>query len=192
MRTRVDGANRALLTLLGLLLLAAGVSGLALSLGGFGAQRASAPIVPTQLRSFADDTWWFWWVVAAGCLLLALMGLRWLIAQLQTDRVSRLDLTTDERDGVTTVHAGAVTHAVESEARTIRGVTDASAHLRGQTRHRLHLAMDLSDYADIAAVRNQVQDTLVPHLRQALGDPDLPVQVELRPGAARSAGRGLR
>lgn len=192
MRTRVDGANRAVLTLLGLLLLAAGAFGLALSLGGFGAQRASAPLLPTQLRSYADHTPWFWWVVAAGCLMLTLMALRWLIAQLHTDSVSRLDLTTDERDGVTTVHAGAVTNAVESQARTIRGVTDASAHLRGQTLNRLHLAVDLSDYADIAAIRTHLQDTLVPHLRQAIGNPDLPVEIELRPGAARSAGRGLR
>ena len=28
--------------------------------------------------------------------------------------------------------------------------------------------------------------------RQAVGDPDLPVDIELRPGTSRSGGRGLR
>lgn len=192
MRTRVDGANRAVLTLVGLLLLTGGTLGLVRGLGGFGAGRATASTVPTQLRSFASDTPWFWWVVAVGCLVVALLGLRWLVAQLRTDGVSRLDLTTDERDGVTTVHAGAVTDAVEDEARGIRGVADASAHLRGERGHRLHLAVDLTDYADVALIRTQVEGTLVTRVRQAVDDPDLPVEIELRLGAARSAGRGLR
>jgi hypothetical protein len=52
--------------------------------------------------------------------------------------------------------------------------------------------VDLTDYADIADVRNALEERVVGHARQAVDDPDLPVDIELRPGHSRSAGRGLR
>ena len=54
------------------------------------------------------------------------------------------------------------------------------------------LDVDLAEYADIAEVRQSVEDRVVAHARQAIDDPDLPVNVELRPGASRKGGRGLR
>ena len=192
MRTRVDGANRAVLTMLGLLLAAAGILGLVLSGGGFGARRASAAVVPPQMSSFLGNNPWVWWAIAASCVVLALLGLRWLISQLRTDSVSRLDLTTDDREGVTLVHAGALTDAVERETLRIRGVADSSAHVRGEHARRLYLAVDLTDYADIADVRAQIENNVVPHMRQAVDNPDLPVEIELRLSASRTAGRGLR
>lgn len=180
--------NRTILILLGLILLAAGVLGLVLSFGGFGAQPAESPVLPEQLRSFADQNAWFWWVVALAGVLLALLALRWLLAQLRTDRVSRLDLTDDDRAGVTTVHTGAVCDAVEDEARTFRGVSGATAHIRG-ARDTMDLRVDLTDRADIADVRSKLEDVLVPHLRQALDDPHMPVDIELRLG--RTSDRGL-
>ena len=98
MSRRVDGANRAVLFLLGLLCALAGGLGLATSLGAFGAAPARARS-PRQLHRFAADRPWFWWAVAAGCLLLAFLGARWLLAQLRVDRLQRLDLTTDDRTG---------------------------------------------------------------------------------------------
>ena len=50
MSSRVDTANRAVLTLWGLLLLAAGGLGLAL---GFGALGQAPPVLPEAVRSFA-------------------------------------------------------------------------------------------------------------------------------------------
>ena len=189
MSSRVDTVNRAVLTLWALLLLAAGGLGSALSFGAFG---QAPPVLPDTVRSFAAEQPWFWWVVAAVCLLLALLGLRWLLTQLHTDRVGRLDLTTDDRDGQTVVHAGALTDAVEAEVEALRGVSGASAHLRDQRGRRLSLAVDLTEYADIADVRNALEERVVGHARQAVDDPHLPVDIELRPGHSRSAGRGLR
>lgn len=191
MSTRVNGTNRAVLSLLGLILLAAGVLGLVLSLGGFGTDLPGSTVLPDQLSRLAADTPWFWPAAAAACLVIALLGLRWLLAQLRTDRVPHLDLTEDARDGLTTLHADALTDAIEDEARALRGVTGASAHLRGEHHPRLELTVDLSDRADIAEVRTQLEETLVPHLRQAADDPDLAVDIELRPGKGRSASRGL-
>ncbi|QDB78375.1 alkaline shock response membrane anchor protein AmaP [Georgenia wutianyii] len=191
MSTRVDGANRAVLTLLGLALLAAGVLGLVLSLGGFGTDLAASPVLPDQLSRLAADTSWFWPVVAAACLVIALLGLRWLLAQLRTDRVTRLDLTQDPRDGLTTLHAGALIDAVEDEAGALRGVTGASAHLRGEDHPRLDLTVDLSDRADVAEIRAQLEELVIPHLRQAADAPDLAVDIVLRPGKGRSTRRDL-
>jgi hypothetical protein len=86
-----------------------------------------------------------------------------LLAQLHTDRIGRLDLTRDDREGRTVVHAGALTAAVEEEARSLRGVVGASARLVEDRARTLRLAVD---------------------------DPELPVDVELRPGR-RSGSRGL-
>ena len=193
MSARVNRVNRTLLGLLGLLLLLAGGLGLALSAGAFGsAAPADQPVLPSQARRFAEDQPWFWWAVAAACLLVSLLALRWLLAQLSTDRVGTVDLTTDDRDGLTTVHGGALTDAVEAEAQGVRGVTGASARLLDRGGRRLSLAVDLTDYADIAEVRRTVEDRVVAHARQAVDDPELPVDVELRPSASRSAGRGIR
>lgn len=190
MSARVNGVNRTLLTLLGLLLLAAGGLGLAYSAGAFGA--GEHPFVPQGLRDLARDQGWFWWAVAGGCVLLALLGLWWLLAQLRTDRVGPLDLTTDERDGLTSLHADALTDAVEEETEQLRGVIGASARLRDRRGRRLVLQVDLAEYADIAEVRAGVEDRVVAHARQAIDDPDLPVDVELRPSVSRSGGRNLR
>jgi hypothetical protein len=190
MSRRVNSANRAALALLGLLLTAAGGLGLATGFGAFGRARADSPVLPGRLRTFATDTPWFWWAVAAACVLIALLGLRWLLAQLRVDRLHRLDLTTDERDGLTTLHAGALTDAVQDEVRGIRGVSGASAHLRSEPSRRLVLAVDLADYADIADVRRRLEQDTVSHVRQAIDDPGFPVDIELRPG--QHAGRGLR
>jgi hypothetical protein len=189
MSARVNGVNRTVVTVLGLVLLAAGVLGLLYGADVFG--DGPHPVLPQGMRDLAADEGWFWWAVAGACLVLALLGLRWLLAQLQTDRVSRLDLTADDRDGLTTVHAGALTTAVEGEVAGIRGVTNASAHLRDTRGRRLALTVDLTDYADIAEVRRDLEDRVVPHARQAIDDPGLPVDIELRPSTSRSRGRGL-
>ncbi len=190
MSRRVDGANRAVLFLLGLLFALAGGLGLATSLGAFGAAPASSPVLPRQLRRFAADRPWFWWAVAATCLLLALLGARWLLAQLRVDRLQRLDLTTDDRNGLTTVHAGALTDAVQDEVRGIRGVSGTTARLRSEPSQRLVLGVELADYADIADVRRTLENQAVQHVRQALDAPTFPIDIELRPG--QHAGRGLR
>lgn len=190
MNPRVDTANRAMLSLLAVILLAAGGLGLALSFGAFG--DGNRPLLPEGMRRFAQEQPWFWWAVAAVCLLLALLALRWLLAQLSTDRVGKLDLTTDDRDGLTVVHSGALSAAVENETTALRGVSSASAHLSETRGRRLSLAVDLADYADIAEVRAALEDRVVMQARQAVGDPTLPVDIELRPGMSRSGGRGLR
>ena len=190
MSSRVDTINRTVIVLVGLLFLVAGGLGLAYGSGAFGA--GERPLLRQGMRDFAQDQPWFWWAVAGGCLLVALLGLRWLLSQLHSDRIGQVDLTTDDRDGLTTLHSGALAEAVESETEELRGVVGASAHLRNRRGRRLMLNVDLAEYADIAEVRTAVEDRVVAHARQAVDDPNLPVEVELRLSASRSGGRGLR
>lgn len=185
MSTRVDRADRAVLALLGLLLLAVGVGGLTVGLGGLGADRVGSPVVPDELSRFVADTPWFWWAAAAACLLVAVLALRWLLAQLRTDTVARLDLTTDPGEGVTTLHTSALTTAVEDAATTIRGVHRAAARVHDEHGERLHLTVDLGEHADIADVRAQLEEQLVPDLRRAAGA-DLPVDIDIHPGRGRA------
>lgn len=190
MSRRVDRTNRVLLSLIAAVVLVAGALGLAAGWGAFGQQVSSDPVLPAGARSFAADSSWLWWVIAAGCVVIALLALRWLLSQLRVDRVSRIDLTADESDGLTVVHAGALTDAVSEEALEIRGVVRARAHVKAEPSRRLVLDVELADYADIAAVRDRLESQTVQHVRQALGQPDFPVDITLQPG--QHAGRGLR
>ena len=184
---RVNVANRTGLLITGLVLTAAGVLGLVLSLGGFGRDLAHKPIVPVSWRTFAADNAWLWWVLLGVALLLALLGLAWLLAQLRTERVGRLELPSGGREGRTVLHAGALCDAVAADARTIAGVGGASAYLTGRPRHRLHVNVDVTDRADIAQVWHELMGQTVVRARQAVGSNlDLPVDLHLRLGRTRT------
>ena len=190
MSSKVNATNRSVLALLGLLLIAAGALGLALALGAFGSGPKKVSLLPGSVRRYPGDHPWFWWAVAGGCLLVALLALRWLLAQFHTDRTSRIDRTTDARTGYTIVHAGALNEAAADDARTIAGVTDASAHVSHDP-PRLQLQVNLADYADLTVVRDQLESRTVAHVREAMSDESFPVDIELRPGASRTPGRSI-
>jgi len=184
----VDALNRTVFLLLGLILLAAGGLGLARGAEAFGTARATRPVLTKTVQEYPDQHPWFWWAVAGACLLIALLALRWLLSQLHSDRTTRIDRTTDAQDGYTLVHAGALSDAAEDDARSIGGVTDASAHV-SENPSRLVLRVDLADHADIAAVRSKLEHVTVTNIRAALDDGAFPVDIELRPGASRTPGR---
>ncbi len=191
MSSRANVVNRVVLTVLGLLLLTAGGLGLALSVGAFGESRADDPVLPEELRTFPDGRPWFWWAVVGGLLLIAVLALLWLLSQLRTDRTNRLDLTTNARDGYTTLHASALTNAVEDEALSIPGMTSVSASVREHRGKRLFLRVELAESADIDEVRTRLENEVVAHLREGVGDPRFPVTIELRPGASKKRQRSL-
>jgi hypothetical protein len=179
MSTRVAVANRTVLAVLGLILLAAGVLGIALAAGAFGRQRGNQPVLSEAVRTFPHGHPWFWWAVAAGAVIIAFLALKWLLTQLATDRANRIDRTTNASDGYTVVHAGALAEAVEDDATRIPGVTSAAAYVSHPL--QVNLRVHLSDDADIATVRSTLESSTVAHVRQALNQGDLPVRIELRP-----------
>lgn len=190
MRSHASRVNRTALTVLGLLLLAVGVLGVVLSSGGFGERRAASAVVPQDLREVAADSWWFWPALAVVALIIAYLGWRWLTAQVRTDRLRQLDLTGNPREGTTTIDTSAITRALADEVDDLPGVSGAAAHLRGHGAPRMDLVVDLTRRADVALVRKRLETEVVPRLRQALDDPDLPVAIQLRPG--KNTSRDLR
>ena len=190
MSTHARTLNRTALVVLGLVLLAAGVLGVVLSTGGFGERRSTSAVVPEDLRTVAADSWWFWPALAVVALVLAYLGWRWLTAQVRTDRLRQVDLTDNPREGTTTVDSSAVTRALADEVDDLPGVSDAAAHLRGHGDPQVDLVVELTRRADVALVRQRLETEVVPRLRQALDDPDLPVAIQLRPG--KKSSRDLR
>lgn len=189
MGSRADRLNRALLTLLGLLLLTAGAAGLLFGLGAFGEQRAQAGVLSDDVERFVvEQAPWFWPLVAVVLVALALLALRWLLLQVRTDRVGDLDLTERRNEGETHVDAGAVTDALVAATEATPGVDSASARLvsvRGDD--RLVLAVRLADRADLAAVRRQLAEGPLADLRSCLGEACPPVRVELEPSTKGSS-----
>ncbi|MGP4022218.1 alkaline shock response membrane anchor protein AmaP [Actinomadura sp. 3N407] len=173
--------NRTGLTLLGAVLAAGGGAGLARGLGVFGDGRASAPVLTDQARSFADDNGWFWPAVAAAAVVLALLGLAWLLAQARTGRLPGLALEPDAEAGTTRLSAKAVTGALEAEVGEYPGVRKVRARLIGSSkRPELWLNVAYGQLADPAELRRRVQDEAVPRLRAALERDSVPTVVRLR------------
>ncbi|MFN7151669.1 MAG: alkaline shock response membrane anchor protein AmaP [Microthrixaceae bacterium] len=191
MSSRANVINRVVLTVLGLLLIATGGLGLALSAGAFGAWRTTSPVLSQEVSTFPDGRPWVWWAVAGVLLLIAVLALLWLLTQLTTDRTTRLDLTTNAKDGYTTLHTSALTHAVEDEARGITGVTGVSANVRARHGEHAFLRVELADSADLGEVRGRLEDEVVAHLREGVDNPLFPVSIELRPAASKIPRRSV-
>jgi hypothetical protein len=178
---RVNATNRTVLVLIGLVLLAAGVGGLLLSVDLIAGGTGRWPVVPDPVTGFAAGTWWLPWAVAAAAVVAALLGLWWLLAQFRVDWPTQLDLTGDRPDGTTTLAAGALTDAVEDDAASIRGVTGASASLRSQPIQRLDLTVDLAAAADVSEIRRRLEQQTAARTRKVIDQPNLPIWIELRP-----------
>ncbi len=182
MNSRVDRVNRALLALVGLVLIVLGALVLALGWSVFGTDRADEPVIPAGMTTFIHDNPWYWWAVAAACVVIGFLTLRWLVTQLRTSSLSELAVEPDRSDGETVLEAGAISDAVEHEVETMSGVRGASMQLLGQrSKHRHKLTVLLDERADINAVRSRLSRQTVPNLRQALDfdDPQLNIRLAL-------------
>jgi hypothetical protein len=184
MGARADRLNRALLTLLGLLLSAAGVSGLLLGSGALGERYVRGRLLSPDFVDFVEDEApWLWPLLALLALLLALLALRYLLLQLRTDRVDAVDLTERRNRGETRVDAAAVTDALVDAVEACSGVESASARLiRVRRREQLLLYVRLADRADVGRARRELGEGPLTDLRRVLGEAACPqVRVELEP-----------
>ncbi|GAA4399090.1 hypothetical protein GCM10023088_83600 [Actinomadura verrucosospora] len=173
--------NRTGLFILGLLLAAAGGLGLARGFGAFGKARASGPVLTAEARRFADGHGWFWPAVAAVAVVLALMGLSWMLAQLRSSRVRGLSLEPDIRAGATRVEAKAITDALETEIGEYPGVRRVRALLvRSPKGAGLRVSILYGQEADPDELRRRIQDEALPRLCAALERESIPTVVRLR------------
>ncbi len=179
MNPRADRANRIVLALLGVVLLIAGATGLAIGLNLAGDDVAAHALLPASVTDFVTvNHSWFWPTVVGAAVLLALLGLLWVTAQLRSDRVSRLELATDPAAGSTMLLSRAILDAVGNEIADYAGVWKATARLTGRpSRPRLVLKVTVEPGADLGAVRRQVESEAIAHVRAAL-ETAVPVRIE--------------
>ena len=191
MRRGPDRLNATVLTMLALVLLGVGAYGLARGYEAFGEDRASDPILTEDVRDFVSrNSDWFWPLAAVLALLVAWLGLRWLLAQLSTAAVGHLPVRADG-PGRTELLGSGATSALAHDIEGYPGVRSASARLVGD--HpvpEVSVTVDVHDDADIAAVRRQIEDHALVRFRSALELTQLRSQIHLR--LAERAGRSVR
>jgi len=177
-----DRTNRILLILLALALTAAGVAGALAGFGAFGQRIKHQALLSEQLSDyFGRHGDWLWPVIALAAAIIALLALRWLLALLfSTDRAGDLPLTGDRAAGRTTLSAAALTDAVAAEINSYPGVHSARARVIGDPfAPTLVVTAALEENADLSGLRRRMETQAVRHARQALDNPELPVQLDL-------------
>lgn len=170
--------NRWGLAAIGVLLLVIGAIAFAVGQGLFGAVAdrtlLDEPVGPLLRHPWAP------YVAVAVAVAAGFLALRWLLAQILADTVSkvRLDRTSE---GVTDLSTSAAHGALEQEVTGYEGVRRARARLtESSTRPRLHLALTLDDDADVARVWRRVRDEALANLRCALELDGLPAVVRMK------------
>jgi len=187
MTRTLDRVNRVVLVLLGLVLVAAGAAILASALGAFGQAVSDRAVLDRETDDYLVENAWVWWAAAGVCLLIAILALRWLLAQLTTNRVGRVVLQRGRAEGDTVVRGAAISAAVEDDVESFYGVRTARLRLYGdQTAPTARLAVDVDDRADLAELRERIEHEAVTSLRRCLDVPSLPVHVRLRLSGGRA------
>jgi hypothetical protein len=177
-----DRTNRLMLTLFGVLVLAAGGGGMAASTGVFGAAFSRRYLFDNQASSYiGHHGGWLWPAVAGACLLLALACLRWILALLaSTDRAGDITIPGDTDQGTTVLQPTAITDALTREISAYHGVDTAKSRIIGDARNpEIVLIVTPTPSADLHALHRRIEAEALAHARQALGKPSLPIQLDL-------------
>ena len=191
MRRGPDRLNATVLTLLAIVLLGVGAYGLARGYGAFGDDEARTPILTDDVRDFVTRNGdWFWPLAAVVSLLLAWLGLRWLLAQLTTAAVGHLPVRADGPGRTELLGSGAAS-ALARDIEEYPGVRSASARLVGD--HpvpEVSVTVDVHDDADIPALRQRIEEHALGRFRAALELTQLRSEIHIR--LAERAGRTVR
>ncbi|MEV0312199.1 hypothetical protein ACGFJC_34630 [Nonomuraea fuscirosea] len=186
MNRKTGRGNRLGLALVGLVLAVLGGSALARGLGAFSRDWAAAdtPVVDGNVVGFfARNSPWIWWLVALAGLVVAVLGLRWLVVQGRREARGRLRVEGGP-SGVTEVSPGGMERAVAADVATSPAVLSADANVRcprGHPEVRLRLVADES--APMGELAEHLTTVALPHMRDALDRDQVPAlaRVSLEP-----------
>ncbi len=118
-------------------------------------------------------------VAAAAAVVVALLCLRWLLAQVPRHQNTTWRWTEDA--GATRMSTATATAPFIEEISAYPGVRKAEAALTGSlTTPSLALVVRAHSDADLRGIRRRIDDEGLPRLREALGTPDLQAVVEFR------------
>ncbi|MFD0734585.1 Asp23/Gls24 family envelope stress response protein [Planotetraspora mira] len=171
-------ANRAGLTTLGLILFAGGGAAVSRGLGAFGPAAAGQPLLNGGMTSLTRQGW-FWPAVAAASIVVALIGLSWLLALLRPGRLRRVRLESG-LSGVTEMNGRLAGDALGKQVSGFPGVRNARAVLRGTADSpALDVRVTTRDPAAVDSVLARLRDEAFPALRSTLGFEHLPALVRL-------------
>jgi hypothetical protein len=180
MRQTPARLNRAWLTILGLVLLLAGLAAVVIGTGlltplaqALGLGLSSPAPADSVVGASAASAFALTWVVAITALaaiIVALLGLAWLVAQIpRTNAAKPFRLHDDARTGLTRADPSVLTDAVETQVKLLPGVHHASAVLRGTAAHPdLTLRVTVSDRTDLPRLLATLQDRVAADLATAL------------------------
>lgn len=178
-----DRTNRGLLSMLGLLLLAAGITGILAGTDAFARNGGNRHLLDNPVgRYIGDNQTWFWLTAAAVAAILALLALRWFAAVLRpAPRTADIELAvTTPGHGRTTLESAALRDALTTEINGYRDVDHAHIQVLGNLdAPRLTVTVHATRDADLAALRHRLQTQALAHARQALDAADLPVRLDL-------------
>jgi hypothetical protein len=177
-----DRTNRAMLILLAALLIAVGAVGAVAGFKGFGAATQHGTLLGNRVGAFFGDHGdWLWALVALAAAVMALLALRWLLTLLvSSDRAGEYRLPRNGEAGRTTLASAALAAAVSQEILSYPGVRSARSRLIGDdARPTLIVQAAIEATADLPRLRRRVEQGAVAHARQAVDDPELPVQLDL-------------
>jgi hypothetical protein len=178
---RPERLNRTVLAILGVITLAAGVFVL---LVGTGSLRRLVQI-PATAPLITPDTsppGWTPWAVAPAAIIVALLALRWLIAQtIRRPQTSSWQLAPDTSTGATHIDSDTAAQPLGEEISDYSDVHAATARLTGPRQHpQLYVSVTADARADITALRRRIDTEAIPHLIQALDLPSLSADLLLR------------
>ena len=193
MRQRSGLLNRAWLAVTGLVVLLAGIVAALIAFGllariitaagiGLEVPSSSSKVLGSSVGEFLDQPVA---VVAVGVVgvILGALGLAWLLAQIPRANAAKpFRLQDDAVRGLTVCTADVLTAAVEADAESLPGVTNASAVLRGTARRpELTMRISVNDRTDIKQLLHTLQAETAAHLASAMETPlkHLAVQVNV-------------
>lgn len=189
MRQYATGLNRTWLAIIGLLLLLAGAGSVAVGTGLLARVVSGGPTSSDpMLGDWASDAFASTAaVIGVGlvALVVALLGLAWLLAQVpRTNAAAVYRLQDEATTGLTSISPAVLTDAFSADLLTVPGVTAADAVLRGTVGNpELTVKLTANDRTDIPTLLHTLQDGPVSNLATAIGAPltRLAVQVDISP-----------
>lgn len=183
MRILAGGLNRAWLTVIGLVLLIAGVGWLLVASGLLASAHPRLAPEATPLRGAAGllDQPWAPAAMIVAAALLVLLGLSWLARQVpRRQQAPTLQFHDDARQGVTLMESSVFSDAVARDVEDLEHVTAARALLRGsRAEPELILRVTVNERAEAQEVIDAIAGSVLPRAAEALGAPFADVGIEL-------------
>lgn len=179
MHGHADRTSRIVLAVIGGILIVIGGAGIAATTGAFASGFAHRTLLANPGATWiGGHSAWFWPLATALLVVLALLSVRWLAAVLSPPPTTR-DISIDG-SARTTLGSNALREALTTEIEGYRGVDAARVRVHGDPQSpRLGVRVTLTDDANVARVRDRIEQEALAHARESLDAPTMPVTLDL-------------